>query len=171
MITHAKWVINSWKIACSDLNFTALRSNPNVGFMLLHGRSEQTCMCPVSQISSKLRWTQWSIFNPHTTMKINSHFYLHWGPMDPQNLSIWHKLLGQSLKTSWGPLGSLRVKVNHLHPPVLLVSWPHLLHISDRFAYSQVNDDFNRITTLGATHGFYKMFLVRFPIKTLFLHM
>ena len=32
-----------------------------------------------------------SSLNPHTTMKINSHFYLHSGAMDPKNLSIWHK--------------------------------------------------------------------------------
>ncbi len=31
------------------------------------------------------------LFNPHTTGKTNSHFYLHWSPMDPKNLSLWHK--------------------------------------------------------------------------------
>ncbi len=31
--------------------------------------------------------------NPHTTIKINSHIYLNWGPMDPKILSTWHKHL------------------------------------------------------------------------------
>ncbi len=29
--------------------------------------------------------------NPHTTGEKNSHFYLHWGPMDPKFLSILRK--------------------------------------------------------------------------------
>ena len=27
-------------------------------------------------------------FNPHTTRGKNSHFYLHWGPMDPKVLRV-----------------------------------------------------------------------------------